>query len=79
MSLIAQRQLTRIGVVQQRSGTLVQHVRIDATRPQEEPAALPHRASSPEPGQVHHSAAAIGFFTSSCFAASHDRRNRRSD
>ena len=51
MSLNAQRQLTRIGVVQQRSGTLVQHVRIDATRPQEQNAALPHGALSSEPGK----------------------------
>ena len=51
MSLNAQRQLTRIGVVEQRSGTLVQHVRIDATRPQEQNAALPHGALSSEPGK----------------------------
>jgi hypothetical protein len=50
-SLKAQGQFTRIGVVEQCSGTLVQHVGIDAARPQKQDAAFPGGALGSETGK----------------------------
>ena len=46
-----QRQITGIGVIEQRPGTFIQHVRIDATRPQKQYAAFPSGALGPEARQ----------------------------
>jgi hypothetical protein len=50
-SLKAQGQFTRIGVVEQRPGTPVQHVGIDAARPQKQDAAFPRGALGSETGK----------------------------